>query len=166
MALDEKTILELRTPFGPVMESLAAMQRIWARRPQLLIAVGDETLFRLLENGIKPDIGVFDLRCRRASIGEMKERLILNAAGNAIVARNPPGAITPELRAAVDESLLEGGRWIRIDGEDDLAALVFFARAPDGAVVLYGQPNMGLVFAEVDDEIRGRALELMLKIRE
>lgn len=166
MAMDEETILALRAPFGPVMETLAAMQRIWARRPHLLVAVGDETIARLLDNGIRPDIGVFDLRCRREGIGEMKERLILNAAGDAIAAANPAGTITAELRSAVDEALLEGTRWIRVEGEDDLAALVFFARAPDGAVVLYGQPNMGLVWVEVDGKIREKAMELMLKIRE
>ncbi len=40
---------------------------------------------------------------------------------------------------------------ILVDGEEDLLALLFFATYPDKTVLLYGQPNEGLVAARVED---------------
>lgn len=166
MAMDERTRQELSQPFGPVMDSINALQKIWNERPPLLVAVGDDTLYRLLQNGVEPDIGVFDLKCRRQPIPKNQEEAILAVAGSAGEVENQPGTVSKSLGRAVDEALLSGRGWIRVDGEDDLAALVFMARSPDGTVILYGQPDAGMVWVEITPELRGRALEMLIKVRQ
>lgn len=165
MALDEKLRSELALPFGEVLPAINALDRIWKVRPSLLVAVGDDTIYRLLKNGVKPDIGVFDLRCQRMPLDTEMENEILEASEGAQEAENPAGQVTPALSAAVEMALMQRGGWIRVDGEDDLAALVFFAKAPDGAVILYGQPKEGMVWVEAGEALRQRALGLLIKIR-
>ena len=43
---------------------------------------------------------------------------------------------------------------IEVEGEEDLAALVAIATAPDGAHVIYGLPQRGLMVVEVNDDTR------------
>ncbi len=165
MPMDEQARGELSAPFGEVYDAIVALQKIWSQRPRLLIAVGDDTIHRLVKNGVMPDIGVFDLRCMRAPLGREMEEAIVEAAGKCDVVRNPPGGVTNELSAAVEAALMLGSGWIRVDGEDDLAALVFFAKAPYGAVVLYGQPKQGMVWVEVNERLRGKAIDLLVRIK-
>ena len=37
-----------------------------------------------------------------------------------------------------------------VDGEEDLAVIPLVIAAPDGAIVLYGQPHQGVVLRTVD----------------
>ncbi|MFW6045239.1 MAG: DUF359 domain-containing protein, partial [Natronomonas sp.] len=46
-------------------------------------------------------------------------------------------------------------------GEEDLAALPAILASPDGAGIVYGQPDEGMVLATVDDDLRTFARELM-----
>lgn len=85
---------------------------------------------------------------------------------------NPAGIITDELirtlcEAFASEKLLR----IFVRGEEDLATLPVILLAPIGAVVLYGQPDEGVVFVEVTkkkkEEIRAlflRSLSAKIKI--
>jgi len=51
-----------------------------------------------------------------------------------------------------------------VNGEEDLLVLPVCIHAPENSVVLYGQPNQGLVLVQITTEIRNKAqtlLELM-----
>jgi hypothetical protein len=67
-----------------------------------------------------------------------------------------------DVLAAIREGM-ETGRstLVRVDGEEDLAALPAIAAAPDGASVLYGQPGEGVVHVTVDDDVRDRVRSLL-----
>ena len=64
--------------------------------------------------------------------------------------KNPAGAITDEawdaIRAAVSS---EGRTKVLIDGEEDLLTVVTVLSAPLGSLVVYGQPNVGVVVVKV-----------------
>ncbi|PSP55024.1 DUF359 domain-containing protein, partial [Halobacteriales archaeon QH_7_68_42] len=74
---------------------------------------------------------------------------------------NPPATLTADLLAAVVDGLADGTTLVRVDGEEDLAALPAIAAAPDGASVLYGQPDEGVVHVTVGDEVRDRVVDLL-----
>ncbi|WP_238536031.1 GTP-dependent dephospho-CoA kinase family protein [Candidatus Nitrosopumilus salaria] len=48
-----------------------------------------------------------------------------------------------------------------VNGEEDLLVLPVCIHAPENAVVLYGQPNEGLVVVKVTPEIRNKAQRLL-----
>ncbi|HJK04728.1 MAG TPA: DUF359 domain-containing protein [Methanocorpusculum sp.] len=50
---------------------------------------------------------------------------------------------------------------ILVEGEEDLAVLPLIERLPDGALILYGQPNEGVVVCEVTPVLRQHAKELL-----
>ncbi len=45
---------------------------------------------------------------------------------------------------------------IFVDGEEDLITLAVITTAPNGTLVVYGQPGEGMVFVEVDDDIKDK----------
>ena len=68
--------------------------------------------------------------------------------------RNPAGSITSDLFRACDIAVshLRSGRSsiVIVDGEEDLAPIPLHLMLPLGTIVLYGQPNKGVV-ARVTD---------------
>jgi hypothetical protein len=105
-----------------------------------------------------PDIVVYDLRIKRKDvIGDIRDVLSRFDDGEVIV-HNPPSVIMDELVASVKDALEKGAGKILVNGEEDLAALVVMMYAPDGALVVYGQPDEGAVLVEMNDEVRERAV--------
>lgn len=80
-------------------------------------------------------------------------------------APNPPGTIHPKMEAEVRKALKTGLGWIEILGEDDLCSLVVMAYAPPGSVLLYGQPDSGMVWVEIDQKVQGEARKLLEQAR-
>lgn len=78
---------------------------------------------------------------------------------------NPPGAIHPKMEAEVRKVLKTGLGWIEILGEDDLCSLVVMAYAPPGSVLLYGQPDAGMVWVEIDAKKRQEARALLAEAK-
>ena len=50
---------------------------------------------------------------------------------------------------------------ITVMGEEDLLVLPVCIHAPDNSIVLYGQPNEGLVLVEISTEIRNKVQTLL-----
>jgi len=53
---------------------------------------------------------------------------------------------------------------IFVRGEEDLAALPAILLAPEGSVVLYGQPDEGVVFVSITKSKKEEILDLLDKI--
>lgn len=79
---------------------------------------------------------------------------------------NKPGTISGRAIKVVKDAL-KGPFPIRIFvcGEEDLLALPLFVMAPDGSVIMYGQPLRGMVIVRMNEEIRTTAKNLIHKIR-
>ena len=68
---------------------------------------------------------------------------------------NPAGIITDELIKTLSEAFAsEKPLRIFVRGEEDLATLPVILMAPLDSVVLYGQPDEGVVFVKVTEEKR------------
>jgi hypothetical protein len=50
---------------------------------------------------------------------------------------------------------------ITVDGEEDLLVLPVCMSAPENSVVLYGQPNEGLVLVHVTPEIQAKVQKIL-----
>lgn len=162
MALSPPLRERLSQPFGEVMDFPKALARL-SPRPSLLIAVGDQVLFNLIAAGLPPDIAVYDGLSQRRPIEPSVRGRIESASLSygPLRVRNPPGRIEPELERKCLDALARGRGWLCVDGEDDLAALVLMAHAPEGAVLLYGQPNQGAVRVDASEAVRADTLALL-----
>jgi uncharacterized protein (UPF0218 family) len=159
LSLPERLRPELKEPLGPVHAEAGALL---ADVDGPLVAVGDVVTYHLEAAGRSPDVAVFDARTEREPVAE--------AVGAALAewdARvdNPAGRLTADLLSALREAIdAPGPVRIRVDGEEDLAALPAIVAAPDGASVVYGQPGEGMVHARVTSESRERARDLLSRM--
>ena len=159
MRLPERHRHLFREPVGDLIPEgetgQGRMAEVVAGAPAV-VTVGDRTTEKMLGYGILPDIQIVDgveRRARRAAPG---------GAVETITCSNPPAHITAEAVSAV-ASAYEAGRPMRIlvSGEEDLLLVPALARAPAGAILMYGQPGEGLVVVRADERSREKARRLM-----
>ncbi|MDE2517820.1 MAG: GTP-dependent dephospho-CoA kinase family protein [Methanocorpusculum sp.] len=122
----------------------------------MVCTVGDVVTHSALARGIIPAVGVIDGFTMRSPYLAMPE-----ISHHILRVRNPAGTITDELVAVLNEAVMSTPCMILVDGEEDLAVLPLIRLLPDGALVLYGQPNEGVVVCEVTQELRLRADDLL-----
>ena len=123
-----------------------------------VICVGDVVTVTLIELGLEPDVAVFDYRTQRSDNPDAK-KTISGLSGTLVRVENPPGTITRALWRAVRDAVTGvGKKKIEVAGEEDLAALVAVATAPDGAHVIYGLPQRGLMVVRVEESTRAAAV--------
>ena len=120
---------------------------------KIVYTVGDVVTDSLLSRGIYPDIAVIDGYTMRSPF--LKTPLYVGARQIRVV--NPAGMITPDLIAGLEEALSDPPALVFVDGEEDLAVIPLVIASPDGAIVLYGQPNEGVVLREIDETARQKA---------
>ena len=157
--IDENSIDEFKRPLGKLYVDFEdAIPMI--KEASFLISVGDQTTKNLVDIDLIPDLGIIDNRIQRKdhNYDIIRTENILNAD-------NPAGTITENLWETIEEAIsltLEdsGNRIIVVKGEEDLAVLPCLLIAPEDAVILYGQPNEGLVFVNVS-EGKDKANKLM-----
>ncbi|QLH80603.1 GTP-dependent dephospho-CoA kinase family protein [Halosimplex pelagicum] len=151
---------DLKDPFGPVSTDTAAVLDA-AGDP--LVTVGDIVTYHTLDAGRVPDLAFVDERTERAAVDDEVSAGIEDDRFDRVRAiENPPGTLTAALLEALVDALAAGERTlVRVDGEEDLAALPAIAAAPDGASVCYGQPGEGVVHVTVDTDTRDRVVDLL-----
>lgn len=141
-------------PFGTLFPDFFDVVPMLSGR--MVCTVGDVVTHSALSHGIIPAVGVIDgftMRSPYLSMPEISHRILR--------VRNPAGAITDELVAVLGEAVQAAPCVILVDGEEDLAVLPLIKFLPDGALVLYGQPNEGVVICEITQELRSRADALL-----
>ena len=157
--LDENSIDEFKAPLGKLYADFEdAIPKI--KEASFLISVGDQTTKNLVDNDLIPDLVIIDNRIQRKDHNHDIIR-----TENILEADNPAGTITENLWETIDEAISltlkdSENRIIVVKGEEDLAVLPGLLSAPEDAVVLYGQPNEGLVFVNVF-EGKDKATKLM-----
>ncbi len=130
-----------------------------------LISVGDVTTFHLLEAGIFPDICIVDNRTKREPVARYVSARNMDNVYEEVSVKNPAGIITDELIKTLCEAFTsEKPIRIFVKGEEDLATLPVILLAPLGAVVLYGQPDEGVVFVKVTEEKKREIRTLFEKL--
>ena len=158
----------LKKPFGRLLgtgEMVLEAGRA-KKAGRMLVSVGDSCTFAMISAGVSPDIVVYDELCRRLPTGDDVRRALSAFDGQYVRVKNPAGHITDELLAAVAAAVAEGKGKILVDGEEDLAALPAMMDAPDGAIVVYGQPEEGAVLVEVDKAVKEKAAKIFSEMED
>jgi len=116
----------------------------------VIITVGDRTTENILQLGLKPQIQIIDgLEKRNQRIVPADDTINTNLS-----CRNPPGEITEESMQIIQKAFsCESPVRITVDGEEDLLVIPVCIHAPENSIVMYGQPNEGLVIVHVTPEI-------------
>jgi GTP-dependent dephospho-CoA kinase len=157
LVLPDELRHELKEPMGPI-ETDAEVLLEDVSDP--LIAVGDVVTYHFLQAGRQPDVALVDERTKRRTVDAEIRDTVTDRVD--VEATNPPAELTADaietLVAAVER---DEPTTILIDGEEDLIVLPAIVAAPDGASVVYGQPDEGMVHVVVDDESRAEARALL-----
>jgi uncharacterized protein (UPF0218 family) len=116
-----------------------------------VITVGDATTAKMIHFGIIPSLQIIDSQEKRVKREPPSEE---NITTN-ISCDNPAGEIDPQSIIIIKNAFKsEQPVRITVNGEEDLLVIPVCIHAPENSVVMYGQPNEGLVIVQIDDKIR------------
>ncbi len=141
---------KLKKPLGQVVSEI---KKTTFGEDKIIICVGDETSEKILKLGISPKICIYDGKIGRKKIEIPQE--IKNFKAHLLQVKNPAGRLNREVFQRIAEGLKSGGSVkIYVDGEEDLSTLAAINLSPLNSIVLYGQPNQGLVVVEVNEKVK------------
>jgi uncharacterized protein (UPF0218 family) len=149
--LTEDLRVRLKSPLGILLkgsftQTISEFEKMaQAKKPSMIIAVGDALSEVLLKDGILPKVLVIDYKVMR------NPTLPFETAGyETAKLTNAAGTISDEAWSVMKSAVERTGRVkIIVDGEEDLLALPAILSAPEKAFVVYGQPREGMVVVEV-----------------
>jgi uncharacterized protein (UPF0218 family) len=154
LTLPEEHRKLFKEPFGELFNEITD---ILARLPDNTVySVGDVVTHNLQKAGITPAVAIVDGYSMRSPC-----RRLPQVSGECIRVKNPAGSLTDDLIAAIDYAVAHPPFTIFVDGEEDLAVIPMVIAASPGSVVLYGQPNEGVVLRTVTVEAQATARKFL-----
>jgi uncharacterized protein (UPF0218 family) len=147
--------LLIKGSFDKTMRELGEI--IETEKPPKTVAVGDTTSKNLHDYLMCPHLSIVDNQCMRKKIKPLPDD-----SAETLRVFNPQGTITEEALMAVKEALQRPKHThIIVNGEEDLLTLAAVLYAPDGSIVVYGQPYEGIVVVKVTAEKRSQVKEIL-----
>lgn len=143
-----------KEPFGDLFANITDAIPQLAHRT--IYSVGDVVTHNLQKHKIIPAVSIIDGHTMRSPC--RKKPVV---AGRCIRVKNPAGSLTDDLIAGIDNAIAHPPATIYVNGEEDLAVIPLVIAAPNGSIVLYGQPHRGVVLRSVDREAKEKARELL-----
>ncbi|MDC4229134.1 MAG: GTP-dependent dephospho-CoA kinase family protein [Nitrosopumilus sp.] len=122
-----------------------------------IITVGDRTTEKMIDFDLIPSLQIIDGLEKRIKRDIIK-------LGNAFELKidNPAAEITLESIEIIKKAFtMNSPIRLTVNGEEDLLVLPVCIHAPENSVILYGQPNKGLVLVQITTEIRNKAQALL-----
>ena len=160
MKLPDSLRDQFKTPLGILLpigqDNKENIEKYLSNNPYL-ITVGDKTTEKMINFGLIPSLQIIDGF-------EKRQKRDLPKLGNATELKidNPAAEITLESIEIIKNAFsMTAPVRITVMGEEDLLVLPVCIHAPDNSIVLYGQPNEGLVLVEISTEIRNKAQTLL-----
>ena len=122
-----------------------------------VITVGDATTEKMISFGLSPSLQIVD------SLEKRNKRDLPGGYVKTILeCANPAAEITEQSISTIKQAFtMSAPVRIIVSGEEDLLVLPVAVHAPDNSVILYGQPNEGLVLVQVTEEVRNKAKSIM-----
>ena len=136
---------------GPLEKTMKRLKELIDKeKPSTVISVGDVVSRNMSKYGVSLNVLIVDNKVMRKPI-----QPITVDTDQTLYAKNPPGAITDEAWAAIRSAIEQKGKTrVMVDGEEDLLTLVAVLSAPEDALVVYGQPHVGIVVIKVTEQTR------------
>ena len=161
MKLPENLRRQLKIPLGDLIkEEDVSKEKILSKigSESIVITVGDKTTENMIRFGIMPQIQVIDGLEKR----NQRNIPIDETIRTELTCKNPPGEITEESIQTIQNAFsCEHPVRIIVKGEEDLLVIPVCIFAPENSVVMYGQPNEGLVLVHVTPETQAKVQKLL-----
>ena len=163
MKLPDSLREQLKTPLGlllPIGQDNKDNVQKYISDDSYVITVGDRTTEKMIDYEIIPSLQIIDGF-------EKRQKREFPKLGNEseLTIDNPAAEITLQSIQIIKKAFeMSSPVRLIVNGEEDLLVLPVCIHAPENSVVLYGQPNKGLVLVQITTEIRNKAqtlLELM-----
>jgi len=129
------------------------------KKTEYIVTVGDICTIKIFEQIREPNLAIVDLKTKRNTPLDSNQLRIINKIGDDnIEVENPAGTISKSLWKAIKSTLaIRKNTKITVRGEEDLATLAVISMAPEGAKVIYGMPDRGMVVVDVNQQTKTRA---------
>jgi hypothetical protein len=122
-----------------------------------IITVGDRTTEKMIEFGLIPSLQIIDSQEKRVKREPPK---LANATE--LTVDNPAAEITLQSIDIIKKAFtMHPPVRLSVNGEEDLLVIPACIHAPENSIVLYGQPNEGLVLVKITPEIRNKTQKLL-----
>lgn len=156
---------DLKSPKGDLYHKkdgppeVRVVAKIADENPKCVIAVGDVTVATLNEQGYSPDVSIVDGITKRGKFegtftGEREYMFY-----------NPAAVLYPEAWSTINTAIHDKKKsLVIVDGEEDLMGFPGVLLASKGSVMLYGQPDAGIVWVPVHKENKSLARSLLDKM--
>jgi hypothetical protein len=129
------------------------------KKSNYIATVGDICTIKIFEQIREPNLAIVDLKTKRNTLLYPKQlEIIKNIGIHNIEVENPAGTISKSLWKAIESTFSKKTNTkIIVKGEEDLATLAVISMAPEGAKVIYGMPDRGMVVVDVNQQTKKRA---------
>ena len=118
--------------------------------------MGDATTEKMLNFGFEPSLQIVDGYEKRG------KRIPPHSTATKMSCENPAAQITPQSIHTIKQAMsAKPPVQILVNGEEDLLVIPVCIFAPENSIVLYGQPNEGLVIIQITQEIRNKTQNLL-----
>ena len=143
----------LKSPLGELLKGTPeqnmrrVLEAIKREKPKRIVCVGDVVSRNAIKAGVPVDLRVIDNRIMRKNTEPMKLE-----AKRILYVKNPPGMLDLTAWQALSEAIERGDSLMVVEGEEDLLTLAAIVEAPVTSIVIYGQPEEGIVLVKVDEK--------------
>ena len=152
---------QFKTPLGDLIpESQANKSNIQKHlsKNSYLITVGDRTTEKMIDFGLIPSLQIIDNQEKRVKREPAKN----DNAYTQLTCNNPAAEITSQSIDSIKKAFVSKTPVrLTVTGEEDLLVIPVCIYAPENSIVMYGQPNEGLVIVKVTTEIRNKTQRLL-----
>lgn len=160
MRLPDSLREQLKIPLGVLLpEQDVTKQNILnhIQNNSFVITVGDRTTEKMIAFGLVPFLQIIDSQEKRVKREIPKAYTLTD-----LTCDNPAAEITEQSIDAIKQAFLSKPPVrLVVNGEEDLLVIPVCIHAPENSVVLYGQPNEGLVIVQITPEIRSKTQRLL-----
>ncbi len=160
MKLPDSLRDQLKIPLGillPIGQDNKENIQKYLSDTSYIITVGDRTTEKMIDFDLIPSLQIIDGL-------EKRQKREFPKLGNAseLTIDNPSAEITLQSIEIIKKAFtMNSPVRLTVNGEEDLLVLPVCIHAPENSIVLYGQPNQGLVLVQITTEIRNKAQTLL-----
>jgi cytidyltransferase-like protein len=160
-----------KKPIGRVLKKIDN-KNIRLMRDTFVIAVGDIAVLNLFKKGVRTGLGIVDHRTRRSELDSSQKAVLeeIKKTSNILTTDNKPGTIERRAVGVIRKALssyLESNKkqLILVSGEEDLMVIPAVLLSPLESLVVYGQPDRGLVIVKITEKKKKEVEYLFSKLR-
>lgn len=161
MHLPENLREKLKIPLGVlILDSQTSKENILKHISDnsFVITVGDATTEKMQNHGIIPSLQIIDSHEKR----NRRDPPNISQVSTTLFCRNPAGQITEQSIQTIKQAVTSKPPVrIIVDGEEDLLVVPVCIAAPENAIIMYGQPNEGLVVVTINEAIKEKTKSIL-----